>query len=313
MVSFLVVAAIAAVALVAYAGIMGYLDFPVHVTGKCIQIQNFTRDDSGMVTVYVQNVDDSNVTLSEVYINGILDSNAIGGGITLSPAETVKINLTFPNTDNQLKVRVVTDERSFMELTKTYYGIRVEDYQWDNSTGKIKVYVHNTSVEEVVLNEVYVNGTLDESAVISPKELPVFQRAVGQNSKVTLSEVYVDEPAMISIRVVTDRGYWNELTAHGLPVSINKAYWNSTNGQITIHLLYFSQEEATLSKVFVNGTLDDSAVFSRRVLQEPFQISEITLSGTYVNRPTQTSIQVVAEDGKFQTLYDLTEIMEATR
>jgi hypothetical protein len=164
-----------------------------------------------------------------------------------------------------------------------------------------------------VLSEVYVNGTLDESAAIAPRELPGSQPRESQISAVTLSGVYVDEPSMISIRVVTDRGYWNELTAHGLPISINKAYWNSTNGQITIHLLYFAQEKTVLSKVFVNGTLDDSALFSRRELQEPFQISVITLSGTYVSRPAQTSIQVVAEDGKLQTLYDLAEIMEAPR
>jgi hypothetical protein len=91
-------------------------------TGNAIQIQSIARNAEGLLTIYVQNVGASSVTLSHVYVDNVLDSKAIPSGIPLSKGETATIDLTHPNTNPQITVRVVAEDGTFIEYTKTFVG-----------------------------------------------------------------------------------------------------------------------------------------------------------------------------------------------
>jgi flagellin-like protein len=119
----MIVIAVAA-SLVAYAWVMGYLGFTTAKTGKAIQIQSIARDPTThMVKVYVQNVGDSDVTLSNVYVDGKLDDTAtseVGWGNVLGQTLTDTISLTDPVDASQVTVKVVAMDGTFMELTHTF-------------------------------------------------------------------------------------------------------------------------------------------------------------------------------------------------
>ena len=127
----MIVIAVAA-SLVAYAWVMGYLGFTTAKTGKAIQIQSIAMDDTGVVTVYVQNVGDSDVVLSTVYVDGVLNtptSIEVPAGTPVASldeaplvqANTATIEVSGNYTSyGQLTVKVVAEDGSFIELTKTF-------------------------------------------------------------------------------------------------------------------------------------------------------------------------------------------------
>jgi PKD repeat protein len=119
--------AIAVVAsLVAYAWVMGYMNFQTSKAGNAIQIPSFAAgsdadpDDTDRLRVYVQNVGEGTVKVGTVYVNdigvGILspDDLSIGKGATLE----LLLDLNSPWAAGQtLKVKVVTTDGTFMEMT----------------------------------------------------------------------------------------------------------------------------------------------------------------------------------------------------
>ena len=128
----MIVIAVAA-SLVAYAWVMGYIGFTVGNAGKAIQIQSITNPDEvdGRVTVYVQNVGDSVVTLSNIYADGVLkvpdvyeapDGTTAELGVTvLNQTQTAKFVLPDDySAAASLTVKVVTTDGNFMELKKTF-------------------------------------------------------------------------------------------------------------------------------------------------------------------------------------------------
>ena len=130
----MIVIAVAA-SLVAYAWVMGYIGFTVGNAGKAIQIQSITNPDEvdGRVTVYVQNVGDSVVTLSNIYADGVLkvpdvyeapDGTTAELGVTvLNQTQTAKFVLPDDySAAASLTVKVVTTDGNFMELKKTFTG-----------------------------------------------------------------------------------------------------------------------------------------------------------------------------------------------
>jgi len=113
----MIVIAVAA-SLVAYAWVMGYLSFTTAKVGKAIQIQSISRDVGDAVTVWVQNVGDSQVTLSDVYVNDVLADSGLA--IDLGATETAELPLTGTYPGLQVKVKVVTSDGGFIEYTKTF-------------------------------------------------------------------------------------------------------------------------------------------------------------------------------------------------
>jgi flagellin-like protein len=120
----LMIAVAVAASLVTYAWVMGYLGFTTNKVGKAIQIQSIARSGTD-VTVFVQNVGDSDVVLSSIYVNGTLYSgtNAIPvGGTPLLATATATIGplSSVSSTGQQITIKVVTTDGTSAEYTKTF-------------------------------------------------------------------------------------------------------------------------------------------------------------------------------------------------
>jgi archaeal type IV pilus assembly protein PilA len=124
----LLMIAIAVVAsLVTYAWVMGYMNFTTEKTGKAIQIQSVsyptTAPSGNVFTVYVQNVGDSDLTLSSVFINGA----AATGSWT--PAALAKGNTAYMNATatgslgtgvQSITIKVTSTDGTFSQITQQF-------------------------------------------------------------------------------------------------------------------------------------------------------------------------------------------------
>jgi archaeal type IV pilus assembly protein PilA len=123
----LLMIAIAVVAsLVTYAWVMGYMNFTTEKTGKAIQIQSISYPTTGgsVFTVYVQNVGDSDLTLSSVFINGAAatgswtPSSALLKGNTASMLATATGSL---GTGGQsITIKVTSTDGTFSQITQQF-------------------------------------------------------------------------------------------------------------------------------------------------------------------------------------------------
>lgn len=122
----LLMIAIAVVAsLVTYAWVMGYMNFTTEKTGKAIQIQSVSYPSAGgqTFTVYVQNVGDSDLTLSSVFINGAAATgawtpSALTKGSTASMPAIASI--TVPSGVQTVTIKVTTTDGTFSQITQQF-------------------------------------------------------------------------------------------------------------------------------------------------------------------------------------------------
>jgi flagellin-like protein len=120
----LLMIAIAVVAsLVTYAWVMGYMNFTTEKTGKAIQIQSVSYPDTGgqVFTVYVQNVGDSDLTLSSVFINGAIatgtwSTTALAKGATASIPATGSVGTGVQS----VTFKVTTTDGTFSQITQQF-------------------------------------------------------------------------------------------------------------------------------------------------------------------------------------------------
>ena len=122
----LMIAIAVAASLIAYAWVMGYLGGTTNKVGKTIQIQSMYYSGTSLY-VYVQNVGTSPVTLSSVYVNGILDqaSNLTGTVPTLLVNQTQAVSTHVPpgySGTTAIDVKVVCSDGTFMEASQTIPG-----------------------------------------------------------------------------------------------------------------------------------------------------------------------------------------------
>ena len=110
----LMIAIAVAASLVAYAWVMGYMDFTTTKVGKQIQIQSISTN-----AVYVQNIGDSPVTITDLYIDGVLAVNIDPTVGFLEPSETATINTGVLPTP-RVTIKVVTSDGIAAEYTKTF-------------------------------------------------------------------------------------------------------------------------------------------------------------------------------------------------
>ena len=87
--------------------------------GNAIMIQSITRTN-----VFVQNVGNSPVTITEIYVDGDLvtedvDYNIINN-IDMQPAQTATITFTSDLPTPQVTIKVVTSDGTYTETTKTF-------------------------------------------------------------------------------------------------------------------------------------------------------------------------------------------------
>jgi FlaG/FlaF family flagellin (archaellin) len=139
-ISVLLIISITVVAsLVAYAWVMGYLNFTSEKIGKAIQIQSTalvptTTPNEYTLNVYVQNIGQGIITIdhiNSVYINDQLQQLSIddfiggtpasGDKTTLNPGVTVAIHthFTVQTSGTSIKVKIVTTEGTISESTVT--------------------------------------------------------------------------------------------------------------------------------------------------------------------------------------------------
>jgi flagellin-like protein len=117
----LMIAIAVAASLVAYAWVMGYMDFTTTKVGKAIQIQSVSTN-----AVYVQNIGDSDVTLTDVYVDGNLvtiTSDYTIDDANLAPSETATIAFTLDYgtlPTPQVTIKVVTSDGISAEYTETF-------------------------------------------------------------------------------------------------------------------------------------------------------------------------------------------------
>jgi hypothetical protein len=121
----MMIAVAVAASLVTYAWVMGYLSFTTNKVGKAIQIQSIGLTTAGNnMTIYVQNVGDSAVTLTDnecVYVDGLQFRSS--GATTLQKGDTATLvtvkTIILPDL-HPYTVKVVTEDGTFTEATKTF-------------------------------------------------------------------------------------------------------------------------------------------------------------------------------------------------
>ena len=111
----LMIAVAVAASLVTYAWVMGYMGFTTTKVGKAIAIQSISVNGH----VYVQNVGQSTVTLTGVYVNGLKGTLGIGDPI-LHVSDTGDIATGETFSAQTVTIKVTSDDGSFAELTKTF-------------------------------------------------------------------------------------------------------------------------------------------------------------------------------------------------
>ncbi len=261
------------------------------------EIKSINWDESaGQIIVLVEYTGNGTVTLKEVYVNETLDAEAALATRVLSKDQTAEITLskTYVAKPTQITVRVATSDGLDAIKTKVFYAIWLEQVNWDQSTSKIRAVVRNSGDETVTLSEVYVNGTLDASALPSPQ---ILRR--GREAVITLSGTYMDTHTSIPIRVMTLEGAVGECSSPIYGIWIQSINWNHNTGEIIAYVYSNGYEDVMVSGVFVNGTLDAAATIWTHPTNS---VWTITLSTTYADNPPYLTLKVVTANGAFAEL-----------
>jgi len=121
----LMIAIAVAASLIAYAWVMGYLGHTTSITGDAIQIQSMYTDGTTNLYVYVQNVGTAPVTLSSVYVNGVLAAAPTftypGGTAPLQINQTATVTTALPvgfSSTTAVDVKVVCSSGTFIEASE---------------------------------------------------------------------------------------------------------------------------------------------------------------------------------------------------
>jgi flagellin-like protein len=121
-ISVLLMIAIAVVAsLVVYAWVMGYIGFQTGHVGKAVQIQSISRVGTTGLNVYVQNVGDSQISLTaqSVYVNGTQwVATPTPASLTPGATSTVAATGTIAAGDT-VTVKVTSTDGTFSQVTQT--------------------------------------------------------------------------------------------------------------------------------------------------------------------------------------------------
>ena len=112
----LMIAVAVAAALITYAWVMTYLSSTTSRAGHAIQIQSVDFTNSKL---YVQNVGDGTVIVSEVYQDGVLLSTGLGYPVLEGDTQEVSILGTTWGAGVEYHFKVVCEDGTFTEGTYT--------------------------------------------------------------------------------------------------------------------------------------------------------------------------------------------------
>jgi flagellin-like protein len=111
--TLLMIAIAVAASLVAYSWVMGYMGFTTSKVDKAIMIQSVTTG-----SVYVQNVGDSAVRVTGIYVNGVADSLELDYPIDSTKTQEIPFAKDYTGY-TRMTVKVVCDDGTITEYVKT--------------------------------------------------------------------------------------------------------------------------------------------------------------------------------------------------
>jgi FlaG/FlaF family flagellin (archaellin) len=128
-ISVLLMIAVAVIAaLVAYAWVMGYMNFSTSNTGKAIQIQSITTDQTNHLVVYVQNTGQGTVVLDSGYVNDNQVAQTLNIQLVQGATGTVVTNYIVTSTD-PLNIKIVTTDGTYATFTGSISSGSIQTYQ----------------------------------------------------------------------------------------------------------------------------------------------------------------------------------------
>ncbi|MEJ2240818.1 MAG: hypothetical protein P8Y18_01560 [Candidatus Bathyarchaeota archaeon] len=261
--------------------------------------------NTGEIKAYVVNADEKDITISQIYVNGTLDDDYIIVPQVLQQYQTTEIILseTFSIMPKEITIELQTEDNMKYSTRKTFIEFEMLGLYWDEEWGKIKVVVScECDYPNLAFGEIYVNGTLDDEVVISKQFYTDDPRY-----DLYLSGTYLKKPTNMELRIVSVNGYSFELKAPFYIGNFIRSFWlDESDGQVKV-VVYLHGENIpegafTYGDIYVNGTLDDTAIIYS---YEPETYSDtyvIILSRVYVNVPSQVTIKVITHFGAFDEI-----------
>jgi len=173
-----------------------------------------------------------------------------------------------------------------------HWGLYFKNVSWDNNTGQIKAYVVNADEKDVIISQVYVNGTLDDNYVVNPQVLKQYQ-----TTEIILSETYSTMPKEVTIGLNTTDGYPTGTYKKFIDFEMSGFYWDAEGGKIKVVVdCQCDYPDIAFGEIYVNGTLDEEVVITKQSYTDKPRY-DIYLSGTYEKKPTNTELRIVSVNG----------------
>lgn len=151
------------------------------------------------------------IAFGEIYVNGTLDDEVVITKqlYTDDPQYEIYFSGTYTDKPTNMELRIISVNAYSFELTAPFYiGNFIRSFWLDKSVGQLKVllYLHGANVVEgaFTYGDIYVNGTLDDAAIIYARTEPDYYEIV-------LSREYEDVPSQVTIKVVTHFGAFDEV------------------------------------------------------------------------------------------------------
>ena len=166
----------------------------------------------------------------EIYVNGTLDEEVV---ITKQfytadplayyyPRYEIYLSGTYENKPTYTELRIIPVNGHPFDFTvpfpqsenAQYSAPIIHSFWFDESIGQITVLArfYDTNIQKgaFTYGDIYVNGTLDDAAIIYPKEEPFYE--------IVLSRAYVEVPSQLTLKLITHYGEFNEITTDELEV-----------------------------------------------------------------------------------------------
>jgi hypothetical protein len=177
-------------------------------------------EELGKIKVVVRcECDYPELAFGEIYVNGTLDDEVVITKqlYTDDPRYELYLSGTYQNKPTNTELRIVSVNGYSFELTAPFYiGNFIRSFWLDESINQLKVLVHlheaNVVEGAFTYGEVYVNGTLDNAAIIYEYEPETYS----DTYVITLSKVYANVPSQVTIKVITHFGAFDETATNDL-------------------------------------------------------------------------------------------------
>ncbi len=269
-------------------------------------------NNTGQITAVVRNLDNIDVTISQIYVNGTLDDNYVIVPQVIQHYQTAELTLseTYSIMPNNVEIDFVTDDGLKCGSGWTFIDFEMLGLYWDEEWGKIKVVVDcYGDYPELAFGEIYVNGTLDEEVVITKQFYTDDPLAYYYpRYDIYLSGTYENKPTYTELRIIPVNGHpfdfavpFPQSEYHHPPI-IHSFWFDESIGQIKVlvrfHGANIPEGAFTYGDIYVNGTLDDGAIIYSK--EEPFY--EVVLSRVYEQVPSQITIKLLTHYGEFNEI-----------